>query len=93
MIVNRMPRPRSYLMCRPDEFVVAYAINPWMDVDTPVDTALAVKQWDGLRETLVGLGHTVRTLEPLLFLPIHVDLDELKKGGGGIKCCVAELRP
>jgi N-dimethylarginine dimethylaminohydrolase len=69
MIVNRMPRPRAYLMCRPDQFVVEYAINPWMDVDTPVDTALAVKQWDGLRETLVGLGHTVHTLEPLVGQP------------------------
>jgi N-dimethylarginine dimethylaminohydrolase len=69
MIVNREPRPRTYLMCAPEHFVVEYAINPWMDVDTPVDTDLAGKQWDVLRETLVGLGHTVHTLEPLVGLP------------------------
>ena len=26
------------------------------------------------------------------FRPVGVELDELKKGGGGVKCCVAELR-
>ena len=69
MIVNREPRPRTYLMCAPEHFVVRYAINPWMDVDTPVDTDLAGKQWEVLRETLVGLGHTIHTLEPLVGLP------------------------
>jgi N-dimethylarginine dimethylaminohydrolase len=24
--------------------------------------------------------------------PVPVDLSELEKGGGGVKCCVAELR-
>ena len=69
MIVNRVPRPRTYLMCAPEQFVVEYAINPWMDVRTPVDTSLAVKQWDGLRQTLADLGHTVHTLRPLAGLP------------------------
>lgn len=27
------------------------------------------------------------------FLPVPVELGELKKGGGSVKCCVAELRP
>jgi N-dimethylarginine dimethylaminohydrolase len=27
------------------------------------------------------------------YVPLPVDLGELKKGGGGVKCCVAELRP
>jgi N-dimethylarginine dimethylaminohydrolase len=25
--------------------------------------------------------------------PVPVDLSELKKGGGSVKCCIAELRP
>jgi N-dimethylarginine dimethylaminohydrolase len=60
---------RTYLMCPPEYFAVPYAINPWMDPDEPVDVELALKQWTGLRETLVRLGHTVHTLEPRPDLP------------------------
>ncbi|WFE36825.1 amidinotransferase [Micromonospora sp. WMMD975] len=56
-------------MCSPDYFAVEYAINPWMDVTTPVDADLAVKQWDRLRETLLGLGHEVHLLTPGAGLP------------------------
>jgi N-dimethylarginine dimethylaminohydrolase len=56
-------------MCPPDHYVVEYAINPWMDVSTPVDTWLALKQWERLRETLSGLGHTVHVLAPERGLP------------------------
>jgi N-dimethylarginine dimethylaminohydrolase len=60
---------KQYLMCAPDHFTVEYAINPWMDPEQPVDTALAQRQWEGLRQTLVGLGHTVHTLAPVPGLP------------------------
>ncbi|MEU8420080.1 dimethylargininase [Micromonospora sp. NPDC048835] len=66
---QRFPRKRTYLMCSPEYFAVEYAINPWMDVTTPVDRNLAVKQWDRLRETLVGLGHEVHLLAPEQGLP------------------------
>ena len=56
-------------MCSPEHFAVEYAINPWMDVTTPVDAELAVKQWDRLRETLAGLGHEVHQLTPEPGLP------------------------
>jgi N-dimethylarginine dimethylaminohydrolase len=56
-------------MCPPEHYVVEYAINPWMDTAAPVDTELAVKQWDRLRETLAGLGHTVHVLDPVPSLP------------------------
>ncbi|WP_433461243.1 dimethylargininase [Micromonospora sp. CA-248212] len=56
-------------MCSPEHFAVEYAINPWMDVTTPVDRELAVKQWDRLRDTLVGLGHEVHLLTPEPGLP------------------------
>jgi N-dimethylarginine dimethylaminohydrolase len=56
-------------MCPPQYFGVEYAINPWMDTATPVDADLAVKQWERLRETLVGLGHTVHVLRPEPGLP------------------------
>ncbi|SCE87483.1 N-Dimethylarginine dimethylaminohydrolase [Micromonospora coriariae] len=66
---QRVPRKRTYLMCSPAHFAVEYAINPWMDVTTPVDRELAVKQWDRLRETLVGLGHEVHLLTAERGLP------------------------
>jgi len=56
-------------MCAPEHFTVAYAINPWMDPTAPVDAELAGKQWERLRETLVGLGHTVHLLAPQPGLP------------------------
>ncbi|WP_431943613.1 dimethylargininase [Micromonospora marina] len=66
---QRVSRKRTYLMCSPEHFTVEYAINPWMDVTTPVDADLAVKQWDRLRETLVALGHEVHLLTPEAGLP------------------------
>ncbi|MER7333402.1 MULTISPECIES: dimethylargininase [unclassified Micromonospora] len=66
---QRVPRKRTYLMCSPEHFAVEYAINPWMDVSTPVDPELAVKQWDRLRDALVGLGHEVHLLTPERGLP------------------------
>jgi arginine dihydrolase len=67
--VTAEPRPRTYLMCPPEYYQVSYAINAWMDTSTPVDTEMAVKQWHGLRDTLVGLGHTVHLLDPVPGLP------------------------
>ena len=63
------PRARTYLMCPPDYFAVEYAINPWMDPGQPVDLSLARRQWDQLRSTYLGLGHTVRIIDPEPGLP------------------------
>jgi N-dimethylarginine dimethylaminohydrolase len=56
-------------MCPPEYFNVEYTINPWMHPDQPVDRALAMSQWQGLRETFRRLGHTVHAIEPLPGLP------------------------
>jgi N-dimethylarginine dimethylaminohydrolase len=69
VIVKTPLRRREYLMCPPEHYTVEYAINPWMDTATPVDTEFALKQWQGLRETLIGLGHAVEVLEPRAGLP------------------------
>ena len=61
--------PRRYLMCRPTYFAVTYRINPWMDPAAPYDNALAVAQWETLRQTFLDLGHTVELIEPLPGLP------------------------
>ncbi|MEV8536070.1 dimethylargininase [Streptomyces sp. NPDC051211] len=65
----RQATPRHYLMCRPTYFDVNYAINPWMDPDKPVDTDLAIEQWDNLRRLYLEHGHTVDLVEPLEGLP------------------------
>jgi arginine dihydrolase len=60
---------RDYLMCMPTHFTVGYSINPWMDPRVPVDTALALRQWEELRQTYVALGHTVQLIDPVPGLP------------------------
>jgi N-dimethylarginine dimethylaminohydrolase len=66
---DRIATPRRYLMCRPEHFTVAYAINPWMDVARGVDRDLAVRQWEELRQTYLSLGHEVELIDPEPGLP------------------------
>jgi N-dimethylarginine dimethylaminohydrolase len=56
-------------MCPPAHYRVTYSINPWMDPRKPVDPALAMFQWEDLRERYRGLGHTVEVLGALPGLP------------------------
>lgn len=57
------------LMCVPEHFDVTYAINPWMDPANRVDTAEAVREWEGLVSIYEKLGHTVRLIDPARGLP------------------------
>jgi N-dimethylarginine dimethylaminohydrolase len=65
----RVVRSRHYLMCPPTFFDVTYSINPWMDVAKPVDTSLAVTQWERLRDVYRDLGHQVTEMTPVEGLP------------------------
>ncbi|MFI9362444.1 dimethylargininase [Kitasatospora sp. NPDC053057] len=65
----REARRRRYLMCRPTHFEVTYRINPWMDPAKPVDTDLAVAQWEKLRALYLELGHEVELIDPLRGYP------------------------
>jgi N-dimethylarginine dimethylaminohydrolase len=56
-------------MTPPAFFAVEYAINPWMDVTTPVDVRVAQEQWEALRRTYLRLGHHVDVVEPVPGLP------------------------
>lgn len=62
---DRVHRPRRYLMCRPTYFDVTYSINPWMQPDKPVDSALAITQWERIRDVYSALGHEVSYIDPL----------------------------
>jgi N-dimethylarginine dimethylaminohydrolase len=66
---RRTARARTYLLCPPEYFAVQYAINPWMHPDRPADPAVAMRQWQRLRDTFTALGHTVRIIEPEPGLP------------------------
>jgi N-dimethylarginine dimethylaminohydrolase len=66
---GRTARIRRYAMTPPTFFTVAYAINPWMDTDTPVDASVAMAQWENLYATYLRLGHTVDLVEALPGLP------------------------
>ncbi|MEU9077379.1 dimethylargininase [Kitasatospora sp. NPDC004745] len=66
---ERTARPRHYLMCRPTHFEVSYAINPWMDPAKPVDTGLAVAQWERLHALYREFGHRVELIDPIPGLP------------------------
>jgi N-dimethylarginine dimethylaminohydrolase len=75
----RTPHRRRYLMCPPTHFAVRYSINPWMDLDAPVDVARANAQWQELYDLLVGLGHVVE------LMPAPPDLpDTVFTANGGI---------
>ncbi len=60
---------RHYAMTAPTFFAIEYAINPWMDTSTAVDTHVAMNQWESLRQTYKELGHTVELIEPVAGLP------------------------
>jgi N-dimethylarginine dimethylaminohydrolase len=52
-------------MCPPDYFTVRDVKNPFMDVDQPVDHALARAQWDALRHALESAGVEVLLIDPV----------------------------
>jgi N-dimethylarginine dimethylaminohydrolase len=62
-VVRPLAWGRRYLMCRPEHFRVEYAINPWMDVDAPLDTDLALAQWDTLAATIESAGAVVERID------------------------------
>jgi N-dimethylarginine dimethylaminohydrolase len=62
---ERAARQLTLVMCEPSYFDVVYSVNPWMDLDTPVDRDLARRQWETLYDTLVALGHEVMLIDPL----------------------------
>jgi N-dimethylarginine dimethylaminohydrolase len=62
MTIRPLSWGRRYLMCRPEHFRVEYAINPWMDVDAPLDGDLALAQWEALAATLESAGAEVERI-------------------------------
>ncbi|MFJ3880442.1 dimethylargininase [Streptomyces sp. NPDC090077] len=65
----RVATRRRLLMCRPRHYDVTYSINPWMHPENSTDPALAVRQWEGLRDLYRELGHFVEEIDPVEGLP------------------------
>ncbi len=61
--MQRVARPRRYLMCRPTYFDVTYEINAWMHADVDVDRELAMRQWESLRAAYLELGNAVAVID------------------------------
>jgi len=59
----------TVLLCAPEYYAVTYAINPWMDPSVPTDAALALAQWQVLRETYRSIGFVVHEIDPGPGLP------------------------
>ncbi len=68
-VPTRTAIKRTVLMCRPEHFTVSYKINPWMNPDDPTDTPLALRQWQTLHDTYIGLGFDVHLVDPVVDLP------------------------
>jgi N-dimethylarginine dimethylaminohydrolase len=58
-----------HLMCPPTYFDIEYSINPWMDVNNRVDSALAHRQWNDFVATLRELGDEVEVIPAAPGLP------------------------
>ncbi|AZM90349.1 MULTISPECIES: dimethylargininase [Streptomyces] len=65
----RVATRRRLLMCRPRHYDVTYSINPWMHPENSTDPALAVRQWERLRDLYRELGHFVEEIDPVEGLP------------------------
>ena len=61
--------PVEMLLCAPEFFSIEFEVNPWMDVNDPVDPELAWRQWRHLRRTLEDLGVRVHLIDPVPGLP------------------------
>lgn len=66
-MANAMKMFKSVAMCAPNHFKVAYKINPWMG--GTVDSALAHKQWNTLKNAFEKNGVEVKTINQAEGLP------------------------
>ncbi|MCU1693523.1 MAG: amidinotransferase, partial [Frankiales bacterium] len=69
---SRSATPLHVLMCPPVHFALVYAINPWMTLGAEIDAGLALRQWEGVRDAYLALGHRVDLLDPVPGLPDQV---------------------
>ena len=59
----------TILMCPPEHYGIEYEINAWMDKTIQADHALAVSQWNGLRDKLKATGVSIELVNATAGLP------------------------
>lgn len=59
----------KFLMCEPSEFSIEYSINPWMNLENPIDTRKAMTQWQILVSNIIFGGGKVKTIPQNKALP------------------------
>ncbi|WP_397569910.1 dimethylarginine dimethylaminohydrolase family protein [Schlesneria sp. T3-172] len=59
----------TILMCPPDYYGIEYEINPWMNRDTPSDSARSMQQWQTLHDLLRELNVKICLMDPVKGLP------------------------
>jgi N-dimethylarginine dimethylaminohydrolase len=64
-MVESMTCPSGILICPPTYFDVVDRKNPFMTMQTPVDQANALRQWQALRQTFAETGMQVHEYPPL----------------------------
>ncbi len=65
-----MPNTKlTVVMSPPDYFDIEYSINPWMNVDNPVDPNRAKSEWETLKNTYINLSLSILTIPPARGLP------------------------
>lgn len=57
------------LVCKPTYYAIEYEINPWMHIQNPADTQLAIRQWHGLVDILREVGAEVVEMDGQPHLP------------------------
>jgi N-dimethylarginine dimethylaminohydrolase len=68
MTIQRVAQ-KTFLMCRPSFYGIHYQINPWMSLSNQADRALAIEQWDNLRDRILEHGGDVRYIKDRPDLP------------------------
>lgn len=59
----------SIIMSPPDYYDIEYVINPWMDLNNPVDPDKAQDQWQALNNSYKSLGYSIKIIPPKEGLP------------------------
>ena len=70
MILDPSPPDMPHLlMCPPDYYGIEYEINAWMNTRRQADHAVAVGQWQALRDQILQAGAEVSLVDPVEGLP------------------------
>ncbi len=77
-----MSQTKSLLLCPPSFYDIRYEINPWMDIDNPIDHAKAQEEYEILTYAYRALDIEYDELSPVEGLPDQVFTTDLGHAEG-----------